>query len=193
MKRGQQPDTVNFFSKLFRRCAVSNILVPIRLSEQASSELEDVAAIAIPLKAHVTLLHVVNLNLGPEELGIPRARLLQESCAAAEKILMELAQLLWQQGIMANTCVRVGKPVDEILGEAASRKADLIIMAGKHPTWYQRLFQRNVVQCVAEQARCPVMLLTNNENVPAINSLPADQPFTHFGTEINGNQTIIKA
>jgi nucleotide-binding universal stress UspA family protein len=106
----------------------------------------------------VTLLHVVTLNLAAPEKGV-----YEVLGRDARWHLERLARGCLHPSVAANTRVRVGKPAEEILIEAAAGSADLIVLASKPPSFWSRFFAPlvpRVVERVIREASCGVFLTT---------------------------------
>jgi nucleotide-binding universal stress UspA family protein len=123
-----------------------------------------VMEIAGPLGLDVTLLRVVTpmpptvVDGGPvivEDIDALRAE--------AEAYLAPLATELRAGGIRAQTAVRCGEAVAEILAGAREAKADLIIMTTHGRTGFGRLLFGSVAEAVLRQADVPVFLMRQTD------------------------------
>ena len=85
------------------------ILVPTDLSGGSVEALRYAVAFASEVDASVIVLHVVQLNIGGEELGIPRQRLLQQMEESARAQLRQLVDLLYRGEVPAQI-VRTIRP-----------------------------------------------------------------------------------
>jgi nucleotide-binding universal stress UspA family protein len=106
----------------------------------------------------VTLLHVVTLNIAVPEKGVYEA-LGREALWHLER----LARKCLRPGITTITRVRFGKPAEEILAEAVAGNIDLIVLAGKPPSFWSRFFAPlvpRVVERIIREASCGVFLTT---------------------------------
>jgi nucleotide-binding universal stress UspA family protein len=104
--------------------------------------------------ATVTLLHVVNLNI-----AAPENRVFEEFERDARWHLERLARGCLRRDIAATIRVRVGKPAEEILAEAAGGNADLIVLPWYRPPAWNRLLGPilpGVVEQVTRKAPCHV-------------------------------------
>jgi nucleotide-binding universal stress UspA family protein len=135
---------------------VEGILIPLDVRDWSIEVFSVANALTKPAGASVTLLHVVTLNIAASENRIYE-RLAQEAHGHLERLAWDC--LL--PGIPASTCVRFGKPADEILAEAAESDANLIVLASRPPSLLRRLscrFVPLVVERVVREARCGVFL-----------------------------------
>jgi nucleotide-binding universal stress UspA family protein len=106
--------------------------------------------------ATVILLHVVKLNIAAPEKGVYEAL-----GSDALWHLERLARKCLRPGVTTTTCVRFGRPAEEILAEAAASKVDLIVLASKLPSFWRCLFAPlvpRVVERVVREASCGVFL-----------------------------------
>ena len=104
--------------------------------------------------ATVTLLHVVTLNI-----AVPENRVYEELGRDARWYLTRLARGCLRRDVATIILVRVGKPAEEILAEAAARNADLIILPCYPPSFWNRLFApilTGVFERVSRKALCRV-------------------------------------
>lgn len=60
-------------------------------------------------------------------------------------------------GLKAECLVVDGEPVEEILRVAKETKSDLIVLGSHAHTWFGRLMTGDVVEKVANKAKCPVL------------------------------------
>ena len=116
------------------------ILVPVDFSDSSRIAVQFTAAFAAKFDATMILLHAVQLIIGGEEVGVPRARFLNELREAAEKRLSRLVRGMEENNVISRIAVCVGRPHLEILKQAQECNADLIIMASHgHAGWLRFL------------------------------------------------------
>ena len=104
--------------------------------------------------ATVTLLHVVTLNI-----AVPENRVYEELGRDARWYLTRLARGCLRRDVAPIIRVRLGRPAEEILAEAAAGNADLIILPCYRQTCWNRLRARilpGVVEQVSRKAPCRV-------------------------------------
>jgi nucleotide-binding universal stress UspA family protein len=105
--------------------------------------------------ASVTLLHVVTLNI-----AVPEKLVYQALARDALWYLERLARGCLREDVATMIRVRVGKPAEEILAEAAAGNADLIVMPCYRPSFWSRLFapiRPRVVEQVDRKGPCRVL------------------------------------
>ncbi len=141
--------------------AIKRIVCPIDFSDFSQHALEHAAGVARWYESQVTVLHVIPIQpppvsqsefdgyqltpqAPPIELG-PIAAAVQRFCAPVI------------QGGRAETVVRVGNPLDEIVGEVGARAADLLVMGTHGRSGFDRLFLGSVAERVIRKVSCPVM------------------------------------
>jgi nucleotide-binding universal stress UspA family protein len=96
----------------------------------------------------VILLHVVTLNI-----AVPENRVYEELGRDARWYLERLARECLRPGVATNIRVRLGKPAEEILAEAAAGNADLIILSAYPPSFWKQVFGPTLSRIVARVIR----------------------------------------
>ena len=77
--------------------------------------------------------------------------------------LQQLIQRDWKD-LAAEAVARIGHPAVEILSEANDFRADLIVMASRGLSLFERLHVGSVAERVVERASCPVLVVKRKEN-----------------------------
>jgi nucleotide-binding universal stress UspA family protein len=80
----------------------------------------------------------------------------RQSAQAASELTARVCDALEREGVGAEGKVRGGSPASEILEEAATWSADLIVLGTRDPSKIERLFLGSVAQSVVSQAPCSV-------------------------------------
>jgi len=109
--------------------------------------------------AVIDVVHVVQLNVAGEELGVPRTALIRQLSDAARQSLIKLIEMLWASDIMATVAIQEGRPADVIVREARARNSDLIIMGSHEKEGLLRLLRPNTAARVIRRAPCPVLVV----------------------------------
>lgn len=135
-----------------------HILVPLDLVRGPANALVSVQQMAAESPVSITLLHVIDLNVFP-----PQPQVNQELCAESEAALRKLARLFFGSEQDVKTVVRLGLPADEIIAEAKSQEADLIVMCGPAPRRL-RFLRRGTTQRVLRTASCPTLVIPHPGN-----------------------------
>ena len=140
---------------------IRRILCPIDFSDYSRRALDHAIAIARWYESTVTVLHVFSAApvaaFGPGPVVIEasvltpvdRDQLLADTKAFAET---ESAP-----GITIEAVVREGNTVAEILEQAASMKADLLVIGTHGRSGFERLLLGSVAEKVVRKASCPVL------------------------------------
>ena len=140
---------------------IRHILCPIDFSEYSRRALDHALAIARWYESTVTVLHVfspvpaVAFSPGPVVFEpmvftpVAREQLLAETKTFADK---EAAR-----GITIDAAVRAGTPAAEIVEEAVTISADLLVMGTHGRSGFNRLLLGSVAERVLRKASCPVM------------------------------------
>lgn len=121
-------------------------------------------AIALSHNAEIRLVSV--LAPVPSSIAIPSGDVLFSKPvqlsnsvveAREEKLRASIGDHLQQ--FNASQTVKIGDPAVEILDEAQSWGADLIIVGARDKDWFLRIFDRSVGQAVTRKADCAVLVL----------------------------------
>jgi nucleotide-binding universal stress UspA family protein len=153
--------------------APKRILVPLPLSSGSYAALAIAKNLAREFNAKLVLLHVVQLNIAGEELGIPRTRIVKEMCRNAELQLQELAIGMCGQ-ITTEVLVCEGRPAEAIVQAAKRLKADTIVMYTQGHCGWLKWLHRNTALKVVRQAPCGILLVTPTKCDTAINLITVD-------------------
>ena len=140
--------------------AIRRLIVPVDFSNGSADALEAAIVVARPFKASITLLHVL-------EWSWLRLHYTIAELADEERIRRELqarlepyAEAVRSEGLTADiVTLGGGGPADFIVDTAASRKADLIVMATHGRRGIQRALIGSVAEGVLRRASCPVLTI----------------------------------
>jgi len=141
------------------------VLVPVDGSEVAEAILPFILDIAGPLDLDVILLRV-NRPIPPTTVEGTRHIEVENIKARreqAEAYLAGLAAEMQAAGVRAETRVRRGEPLDEILATAREEDVDLIAMTTHGRTGAARLLFGSVAEGVLRHAAIPVFLMRQTE------------------------------
>ena len=152
---------------------IRRILCPVDFSDHSRRALNHAIAIARWYESTVTVLHVFSpapvaaFGPGPVALEpivltpVDRDQLLADTKAFADA---EGAP-----GITIEAAVREGNTAGEILGQATSMKADLLVIGTHGRSGFERLVLGSVAEKVLRKANCPVMTVPKRlpDTVPA--------------------------
>ena len=152
---------------------IRRILCPVDFSDHSRRALDHAIAIARWYESTVTVLHVFSpapvaaFGPGPMVLepivltSVDRGQLLADTKAFAET---ESAP-----GITIEALVREGNAAAEILEQATSMKADLLVIGTHGRSGFERLVLGSVTEKVLRKATCPVLTVAKRlpDAVPA--------------------------
>jgi nucleotide-binding universal stress UspA family protein len=148
---------------LFR---LKKILVPIDFSDCSKKALQYAIPLARQHGAALTLLYVVPQPsfVGGEYTGIEYARLEDDQAVSGKKQLGALIANEVQGEVPAETLVRSGMPVVEILEAAKALPADLIVISTHGRTGLKHVLLGSVAEDVVRRAPCPVLVVREHEH-----------------------------
>lgn len=148
----------------------SRILVPVDGSSCSQKGLTEALKLAIPLKARIKLIHVVNElimepALAPSEYF---GRLLQSMRATGQAILSEAQVSARQQG--ADVEVELletigGRASESIVAAAEQWRADLIVMGTHGRRGISRLAMGSDAELVVRSTPVPVLLVRERTDI----------------------------
>jgi nucleotide-binding universal stress UspA family protein len=104
------------------------ILVPLDGSPEAEAALAHARSLASRFRSELLLIRV-----DAPIPNLPAARYPPEIETAAQSYLRQVAEPMILKQLKLRTLIEYGDPADRILEVAASSRADLIIVAGRHP------------------------------------------------------------
>jgi nucleotide-binding universal stress UspA family protein len=129
------------------------ILVPVNLPLHSFEALLFAKQMAGEVPLSLTLLHVVRLNIAFE------SRVYDELCLESEEALRQIGRRIFGATPGVNVIVRVGKPHEEIVAEAQSASAELILLSTPKPSFWKTLLGEGTVRGVVRAAPCPTLVL----------------------------------
>jgi nucleotide-binding universal stress UspA family protein len=146
------------------------MLVPLDFSPFADRALEYAIALAQPLQARLTLLHV--LHLTPWEMGevsaAPSLEAYLQGREADAQHQMHVAQERVQHaGLPCDSIVVQGVPYQTIVDLAGNRAVDLIVMGTHGRTGLLHVLLGSVAERVVRLAPCPVLVTRGALETPA--------------------------
>lgn len=144
---------------------VKNILVPVDFSESSKRALEYALPLAEKLGATLTLIHVIEPRITPEDfmLGTETDVVDAQWIKSARNMLDSLRQEKIQTDINSMSIVTKGKPWQQIIATAKAVAADLIIIATHGRTGLKHVFLGSTAECVVRHAHCPVLTVREPE------------------------------
>jgi nucleotide-binding universal stress UspA family protein len=148
------------------RLHIRKILVPVDFSEPSQKALQYARSFAEQCGAEVTLLHVVEPVIYPAELGYVPIETVETEKARIKAVRDQLQQLAGQFGpaVKAQIKVRSGRGWSEIVEEAKSSPADLIVIATHGYTGLKHVLLGSTSERVVRHAPCPVLTVREREH-----------------------------
>jgi nucleotide-binding universal stress UspA family protein len=146
---------------------IRSILAPTDFSHHAEAALRYAAALAERLDATLHLLHVLAdvVPVGPDPLLIPSypPEYYAESEAQSREALGHVLDAIEPKPPAVETAVRWGEAVDGIVGYAADRHIDLIVVATHGRTGLGHALLGSVAERIVREAPCPVLTIRNRD------------------------------
>ena len=144
---------------------LKRILLPIDIYDCAKKALRYAIPLAKEHEASITLLYVVPPDYAVGEYGgVAYASLHADVCASSERELAALAFDEVRGGVAADTLVRSGSPVFEIIEAAKSLPADVIVISTHGRTGLKHALLGSVTENVVRHAPCPVLVVREREH-----------------------------
>lgn len=144
---------------------IQRILCPVDFSDYSRLALDHAVAIARWYTSTITVLHVVATT-------VPGFEPVPLSDADRGRVLADLQRLIADEsapGVPMEAMIREGRPEPEILSQAASMGADLLILGTHGRSGFERLMLGSVTERLLRKADCPVLTIPRRlpEAVPA--------------------------
>lgn len=147
----------------------NKILIALPSEERAAATLAQVGlTIAQTHHAETRLVSVLSADFSPTPIGVGTAAF--EAIPTAQPLVSEEAQRNRAEMInniiarhtprdAATHVIRIGNPAHEIVDEADTWSADMIIVGSRDRNWLERLFDPSVSLNVTKLADCAVLVL----------------------------------
>jgi len=148
------------------------ILVPLDGSEHSMRALDIAIQIAKRFEGKITLIHVYSVSVRPVVVpepatlapGVPMmapaeySKVAEAVKAAGERILAEGVERARAQGVEAETILREGHTVQEIVKAAKEGEFNLIVMGARGLSRIKEIILGSVSDGVIRNAPCPVLV-----------------------------------
>ncbi|MDB6155275.1 MAG: Stress protein UspA-like protein [Chthoniobacteraceae bacterium] len=142
---------------------LKNILVPIDFSETSRKALQYAVPFAKQFGSRITLLHVVDFTMYPQELGYIQFDLV-EMLEAQKKNLAELAERSIASELLSQNIVRYGIAWNTVIEVARETQADLIITTTHGYTGFKHVLLGSTAERIVRHAPCPVLVVREREH-----------------------------
>lgn len=143
--------------------AYQNILVPVDGSETSYAAVTQAAELAKAFGGKITVVQVLALDpyIAAEYISATQTNdLIERARASVLKTLEEAAAKFSDLGIPVEAKLLEGQVVHrEVIREAETSKADLIVIGSHGRTGLKRLFLGSVAQSVLGEAHIPVLVV----------------------------------
>jgi nucleotide-binding universal stress UspA family protein len=135
---------------------IKTILVPTDLRPESTIALRYGLTLAKQFGASLTLLHVMAEPPTAERALAPgEEKLLQLNEGAEEQALALLEEELRSEQVDCQSSIRVGAPFEQIVEEAQSIEANLIVMSSHGYGWLGRFVHGSAAEMILHNATCP--------------------------------------
>ena len=144
---------------------LKEILVPVDFSEPSAKALQYAIPFAEKFGARITLLHVLEPRIYPEDTIVPPdIEAIQPTCLRkTRQELEELRRKKLQPEVDSKSIVLVGVPHQQIVECARFSKADLIIIATRGRSGFKHFVLGSTAERVVRHAPCPVLTVREDE------------------------------
>lgn len=142
---------------------LSNILVPLDMSEMSLKALRYAVPFAKQFDAKLTVVHVVELPAYAPELPYPPP-LSPHQTSEVKKELKRICDVNVPSDVQTHLVVHHDFAPDAIVKEARKTKADLIIVSTHGRTGLKHVFLGSVAEKIVRNAPCPVLVVREKEH-----------------------------
>jgi len=137
---------------------ISKILIPYDFSETADLSLEHAVFMAKLMKAHITLLHIVETVSFTSAISHALSGFEQKIESATNEKLDQLARdIHMKSGVSLNVRTEVGRIYKKICNVAKEIDADVIIMGTHGVSGYEKFSVGTNTSRVVQESPCPVL------------------------------------
>lgn len=142
---------------------VKRILCPVDFSEHSRHALEYAVVLAGWYESEITVLHAFSMPIGVPVVPYGGAMLAEPAVATPahrqqlQKSLEEFVEPMAGRGVRLSLRVCEGTAVDQILAQATSDSADLIVIGTHGRSGFERLLLGSVAEKVLRKATSPVL------------------------------------
>jgi universal stress protein A len=146
--------------------AIKRILAPTDFSPASKKALKYAVRFARDYGSELTVLHVAETAISPSLEEVPEASAFSKAeMADAEANLRTLVKSVRDAGVPGvRSAIRMGLAAHEIVEVAKELDADLIVIATRGYTGWERLVIGSTAARVARAAPCPVLVVREKEH-----------------------------
>ena len=149
---------------------MKTLLVAVDLSPITTTVIDGASGLASALDAKLIILHVmepvaayVPVGAAMDVITAP-VPLEPPDLSAVRDRLEQLAEPLRRTGLMVDTIAAPALPADEILGQATSTGASMLVLGSHGHGALYHLFTGSVVTAVLKKSRIPVTVIPVHKN-----------------------------
>jgi len=166
--RGQRYKTlIRFGGRL--RLKLRNILVPIDFSDCSVAAANYAVYLADKFKAKLELLYSIQEYVGfaaQNRMSGALSALFEADQLAAQNEIKEFKRNHIPTGVLCETKILQGYPVDEICAQSRRPEIDLLIISTHGRRGFQHAMMGSVAEQVARYAECPALIIPSRAQVP---------------------------
>ena len=146
---------------------MKTILVAVDLSNVTMKVVKVAVHLAKPFQSKIILMHVVEpvqqlSPIGAEPVPVP----IEDTPADFTEELSRLLEMISHIGLESTKLEVEGPPVEMILAQAESFRADLIVLGSHGRRVLEHLFTGSVVDGILQRAKCPVLVVPLHDSGP---------------------------
>jgi nucleotide-binding universal stress UspA family protein len=139
---------------------MKTILVAVDLSNVTMKVVKVAVHLAKPFQSKIILIHAVEPVPQLSPIGTePVSVAIQETPTDFTQELSRLQEMISHVGLESTKLELEGPPVELILAQAESFRADLIVLGSHGRRVLENLFTGSVVDGILQRAECPVLVV----------------------------------
>ncbi|OGP88365.1 MAG: hypothetical protein A2156_05165 [Deltaproteobacteria bacterium RBG_16_48_10] len=144
---------------------IKKILCPTDFSEASYEAIKAAGELAFHFGSELCVLHIVSpvplVPMGAEPSGFNVSLYERELEASSKRTLEEITHQLEWKDLKVRLIVLRGNAADEIVRTAGEENVDLIVIATRGRTGWDRLIFGSVAEKVVRLAKCPILTVTS--------------------------------
>lgn len=148
-------------SHLSDPATIKRILAPVDFSDCSLDALEYGALVAQRCKAALTILHVMEPVSYGLDFTLPHVAKREQDRTVITDKLSGLVSALTAAGLVCDSRISGGLPVDSILGASMTHGADMIVMGTHGRRGLSHALFGSVAEAVLRKSSCPVLTVRN--------------------------------
>jgi nucleotide-binding universal stress UspA family protein len=147
--------------RLAEGCSMKTILVAVDLSDLTMKMVKVAVHLARPFQSKIILVHAVEHAPQLAPIGIEPIPVtpVEDSAPDFTEELSRLQKMISHVGLESTKLELQGPPVESILTQAESLRADLIILGSHNRGVLHHLLAGSVVDGILQRSKCPVLIV----------------------------------